>query len=250
MKTKLRLLALLGIVLLHTPAAWADDFYVIAEGRGVGTRITSVPYEIKNPGFYYLGGNLTYSGTGNAITVSADDVTLDLMGFSLTKSGLKGNTRGIYMSIRHNVEIRNGTVRGFDYGVCEASSSGTMHRAVNVRATGNNVGINFNGSNHLIKGCNASNNSVTGLELTSGLITDCVACNNADGILFQGPGNVLGNSAFNNSSCNFALGNGIATAIMVDRNSAFGLTINYLVLPGTSGVVGLDPGTKMNAGAP
>ena len=60
-----------------------------------------------------LAGNLTYSGSTNAITVSADDVTLDLMGFSLTNSGAKGSTYGINLSGRTNVEIRNGTVRGF-----------------------------------------------------------------------------------------------------------------------------------------
>ena len=169
MKRKYWLLLLVFAVLQNGSPVLADgDFYVIAGGSGVGTRITSVPYEIKNPGFYYLSGNLTYSGSTNAITVSADDVTLDLMGFSLTNSGAPGTTNGIHMSGRSNVEIRNGTVRGFYRGVCELGG-GNYHRAINVRATGNTKGIYWGGYHCLIKGCNASNNGGDGLFLNSGL---------------------------------------------------------------------------------
>jgi hypothetical protein len=245
MKNKLWLLAVVALVLLNTPAAWADgDFYVIVGGGGVGTKITSVPYEIKNPGFYYLGGNLTYSGTGDAITVNANDVTLDLMGFSLTNSGAKGDTRGIFMGGKSNVEIRNGTVRGFFNGVWN-SPIGNKSRALNIRAIDNGNGISIESSNCLVKGCNASNNSGSGIIVVSGLIADCVASNNFNGIVLEGPGSVLGNNAFNNSGLNFLLGNGVATAIMADRNSAFGLATNYHVPPGTTGVQ-----WGINAGSP
>jgi hypothetical protein len=244
MKSRSWRFAMIGIVLIFRgSAAWAD-FYVI--GSGVGTKITSVPYTISTPGFYYLGGNLTYSGSTNAITVSADNVTLDLMGFSLTNSGALGSTYGINLTGRTNVEIRNGTVSGFNWGVYDGLvSTNGKHRAINVRAYGNSVGITLAGINNLIKGCNASNNTNTGLMLGSGLITDCVASNNAFGINVSGPGNVLGNVVFNNSVRSFALGHGVATAIMVDRNSAYGCNPNYYVFPPTTGVE-----WGINAGAP
>lgn len=258
MKRKFWLMALLLAVLLSAGAAWADgDFYVIASGgAAVGTRISSLPYTISNPGFYYLSGNLTYNGSGNAITVSADNVTIDLMGFSLTNSGTSA-ANGIYMNGRTNVEIRNGTVSGFSVGtysvgILEEGSSGSNHRAVNVRATSNSYGIFLNGINHLIKSCDGSNNTATGLGSNSGTIADCMASNNAYGILLYGAGNILGNTTINNSVNNFYLGNGEATSIMVDRNSAYGLTPsnNYYIPSGTTGLVGLDTGTKTNAGAP
>jgi parallel beta-helix repeat protein len=240
---RLALWAVVLAVLLSGTAAWAD-FYVIAGGGAPGTRITSVPYTISTPGFYYLGSDLTYSGGGNAITVNADDVTLDLMGFSLTKDGPKGTTRGIYLNGRTNVEIRNGTIRGFYYGVFEQSNSGKQHRALDVRATATGIGIEFNGSDHLVKACNASNNSGSGIHLDSGVISDCVASNNSIGLRMQFSGNVQGNTAFNNSTYNFSFGTGVATAILVDRNSAFGLTTNYYVQPGTTGVQwGTNAGT-------
>jgi hypothetical protein len=223
------LLALVFSVMVTTGPVLADgEFYVIAGGGGVGTRITSVPYTISSPGFYYLSQNLTYNGAGNAIYISADDVTLDLMGFRLTNSGAQGSTCGIYyMSGRTNVEVRNGTVSGFSSGFLDNGVAANKHRVINVRVTNNTNGIWFYGNNHLIKNCSASNNTGTGLFINSGLITDSVASNNVIGISLSGPGSILGNTACNNTNLNFTLGSGIATSILVDRNSAFGLATNY-----------------------
>ena len=239
---RIGLLVVVLAVVLSGPAAWAD-FYVIGGGGGVGTRITSVPYTISTPGFYYLSGNLTYSGTGYAITVSVDDVTLDLMGFSLTNSGETGSTVGIYMNGRTNVEIRNGTVRGFKYGL--DCPYGHNLRAINVRAAGNGYGIYFEGDNHLIKSCNVIYNNTYGIFMRSGIITGCVSSNNGYGIRLLGPGSMLGNTAFNNASYNFMLGEIVSTAILVDRNSALGLNPNYWVTSAASeGVIwGTNAGT-------
>jgi len=78
---------------------------------GVGTQITAVPYTITAPGFYYLGGNLS-----GRIYVHSSNVTLDLMGFTISGSGV-GSGTGISISGTtsglENVEIRNGTIRNF-----------------------------------------------------------------------------------------------------------------------------------------
>jgi hypothetical protein len=46
-----------------------------------GTPISSLPYTINAPGSYYVTRNLS-AVSGNGITINADDVTLDLMGFT------------------------------------------------------------------------------------------------------------------------------------------------------------------------
>ena len=81
------------------------------------TPITYAPYSIIEEGVYCFTGNLSVSiTTGNAITIEADNVVIDLNGWSL--DGLiprKG--AGIYAYQRKNITIRNGTIRGFYRGV-------------------------------------------------------------------------------------------------------------------------------------
>jgi hypothetical protein len=147
MKTKISVLVLAGALLFGFQAALAQELYVVVAG-GVGKKITSLPYTISEPGFYYVTKNLTLA-SGHGITVNADDVTIDLMGFSLT-----GNSSyiGIKMSQRKNVAIRNGTLRGWYYGIYE-SNYGTSHQVSNVRIEENTYGVKLTGGNHLVQGC-------------------------------------------------------------------------------------------------
>ena len=256
MKSKLLLLVLVGAVLLSAAPVLSDsDFYVVAVGGGVGTKITSLPYTIIDPGFYYLGSNLTCaSGTG--ITVNSDNVTIDLMGFTMTRNGPPGPSAGVYLKQRTNVEIRNGTITGFYMGV-QADANPLIpsgnHRISNIRALNDAyAGIQLFGDNHVVRGCVCSNNVTYGINLmASGIITGCVAKGNNTGIQLQGAGSVIGNFAINNNPYNFFLGNfDTKTEIMVDRNSASGLTTNYFIPNGSTGIVGLSSGTTTNAGAP
>jgi hypothetical protein len=170
MKRKLLMVAVLGLVLSSPISVPADDgFYVIPTRATPGTCITSLPYTISAPGYYYLTRNLTSIG-GNGITVNADHVTLDLMGFVLGGPPA-GFTDGINITT-NNVEVRNGTVRGWFHGVY---SSGSGSRAIGVRAVENTSGIIL-GSDALIKGCTASPGISTqgqGLIVTSGTISGC-----------------------------------------------------------------------------
>jgi hypothetical protein len=229
------LLTLVAVVLLSGSAAWAEDnFYVIGGGGGaVGTKITSLPYPITTPGFYYLGGNLSLSGTGNAITVYVDNVTINLMGCSLTFTGAGSEGSGIAIMGHKNVEIRNGTISGFSVGIYEVGIAGANHRVSNIRAdyntTGEAVGIQLFGKNHLVRGCTASNNGNNGIVVDSGTITGCVACNNAkNGIFLRGSGSLLDNIATNTSSTG-TIGFAIASVanIVMDGNSAAGNGTNY-----------------------
>ncbi len=173
MKSKTWPAIVLGLVLLSAAAALADgDIYV---GGPWGTRINSLPYEIKTPGSFYLGGDLSYAGASHAITISSNHVTLDLMGFSLKYTG-SSSPYGISMNGRANVEIRNGTITGFFVGIIE-SGSGLAHRIINVRAVGNGEGIALSGTGHLVKGCTAIvPGNLTSIYLDQGgIVTGCTA---------------------------------------------------------------------------
>jgi parallel beta-helix repeat protein len=145
------------------------------------TTITSLPYEITTRGYYTINTNLTSSEDG--IIVKANNVTIDLKGYTIEGSGT-GSYRGIYMNGRNNVEIRDGTIRNFGLdGINEESSSGHSHRVINVRVIANGgSGIYLWGSNHLIEGCTASYNSV------------------GDGIHSGHRGTISGNATYNNGN--------------------------------------------------
>ena len=75
---------------------------------------SDLPLTITESGSYYLVEDANCLST--AITVEADNVTIDLMGYSLIGHG---TGFGIYLNARINVEIRNGTVRDFGSdGIC------------------------------------------------------------------------------------------------------------------------------------
>src|SRR6202030_3369869 len=87
------------------------------------TQISSLPYKITAQGCYYLTANLTASGSTSGITISANNVTLDLNGFALVGGG-SGNVTGINVpAAQQNILIRNGTVRGWTNGGINASNA-------------------------------------------------------------------------------------------------------------------------------
>jgi len=205
-KRLLWLLALLGALLLSAAQLPADDgFYVIAGRPAVGTRITSLPYEIKTSGYYYLAGNLSYAGVNDAITVSVDNVTLDLMGFALIGPGSSNAGSGVLIKT-NNVEVRNGTITGFFTGVYGQNGSyldAIGNRVIGVRGHGNLNGILLGGYNHLIKGCSVSpgtlvsQNSSYGLFLTVGTISGCTASGFNTSAIEIGYGTVSDNVVLN-----------------------------------------------------
>ena len=79
-----------------------------AGGKPVGTEITSLPTTISSSGFYYITKNLPCVAGSHGITITADDVTLDLMGFNMIGPGGPPDIfAGIYMNGQSNVTIRN-----------------------------------------------------------------------------------------------------------------------------------------------
>jgi parallel beta-helix repeat protein len=265
MKRMLGISALVGTILLSGTAAWAQgDFYVVAGGGLVGTKISSLPYTISTSGFYFLGKDLT--ATGNGITVNADNVTLDLMGFSLTGPGkASGSNLDIDINDHNNVEIRNGTVQNFGSHGLVSNTNRQQHRAINLRVANNGgTGINFYLCHScLIKNCTVTENGNYGIwggyeNLIEG---NTVYLNGGVGIATDWGGLVTGNNSSKNVShgihtsvgsrimgntCYDNEGSGInvSNSCMVQSNSAISNTGSGIVL-GFSGVV-LDNNASYN----
>jgi hypothetical protein len=70
------------------------------------------PYTISSPGSYYLTGNISVT-TGHGIVISADNVTLDLGGFTiLSAPGNAGNNAIDVSGGRRHLTIKNGSIAG------------------------------------------------------------------------------------------------------------------------------------------
>jgi hypothetical protein len=224
---RLVLLALVGVTLLSVTPVLADDgFYVIAGGGGVGTKITSLPYTINAPGFYYLGGNLNAT-SGSGILINSEDVTLDLMGFHI--HGTAGN-KGIYSSFVHgNIEIRNGSLSAWEYAIDLPTGTETIGiRVINVRVFGcNSGGIHVGGASadSLVKGCTVSNVPVLGsfgIQIAKGAIIGNTVTNCSTGISL-GSGSVIGNTILTNADqIGMSISGAVSDFILVDQNTVNG----------------------------
>lgn len=90
------------------------------------TVIDTVPYVISSAGVYCLKSKLVSAmGTGSAITINTNNVTLDMNGYRLggRQAGDTSTAKGIYALNRKNIHIRNGTIRGFFLPISLTDSS-------------------------------------------------------------------------------------------------------------------------------
>lgn len=136
-------------------AAWMAGIHSAQAQIG----ITKLPYTIKKAGRYSLSAPLTYSGTGRAISIEADDVSLDLRGRALTGSAavsLANESIGIHANGRKNISIRNGIVRNFARGILLDGSNATGgHLIENVEIRNSSfIALTVKGAGSVIRGNN------------------------------------------------------------------------------------------------
>jgi parallel beta-helix repeat protein len=188
---------------------------------------SDLPLTITEPNSYYLAEDVSFTDDANhAITIECNDVTIDLMGFSLTGPD-SGTKSGIYMDGRTNVEVRNGTVRDFGYGIHETSFPGKQHRLINVRAMSNQTyGIRLYGCSHLVKDCTAAWNAHYGIYVYYGsTVTGSIAYDNGlVGICAYDGSTLLANTAYDNSSYGISASSGCTvTGNTAHQNNGYGI---------------------------
>ena len=112
----------------------------VADAGEKRTPISSLPVSISTSGSYYLTKNLSPDGSGNGISITCPNVTLDLNGFTL--DGLGSAQPGITLSATQNTTVRNGTITGWTGGIVSAAGSGHILEKLNVRFNAG-IGISF-----------------------------------------------------------------------------------------------------------
>lgn len=145
------------------------------------TPISTAPFTINAPGSYYLTQNISVT-TGNAITVNASNVTIDLNGYTISSTQNPAATAAaIYINNTcSNIAITNGHVNsgvgysgggysgtGFGYGIQAGGVSN------NVRVRGVNVfgvkvdGISIGFTNTIVEECTVTTAGAYGIYADS-----------------------------------------------------------------------------------
>lgn len=205
---------------LNQVNAKADTINARSEKR---IPISSLPFTIGQPGSYYLTGSLEFSAaSADAIIIAVSNVTLDLMGFTLSStSAVTGS------AIRTNggvngIEIRNGVIAGNT----TVTISGTAPTETwTVAAAGFNTGINAANTTHShisnlrISGCRQN-----GMAIGTGAVVDHVTAtqNGLSGIVAIS-GRVANSTSFSNRGHGIQSGSGAVMNCVVSANAGDGI---------------------------
>ena len=194
------------------------------------TPISSLPYSITQPGSYYVTGNLTGLDGKDGITVTANDVTIDLSGFALT--GSAGAQTGIHIAGGPSgVAVVNGTLRGwpasginaFDNLAVRKSATGCRFAQLHLVSNGT-MGIN-SGYSAMLRDCVADGNNGTGFQVGQGSTVDnCAATKQNNGAGFvtyvadQLSSSIYAPVVFRGCSSNSNVGNGFFVGFCILEN--------------------------------
>lgn len=159
------------------------------------------PYVITNAGSYVLTGNILVTNDSvHGIEIKADDVSIDLNGFTLQgpSSGSRDGISTLFIR-RSNLTIRNGTIRdwgddGVDLDYSDLSRFSALHLFDN-----GGTGLQ-GGEGALVRNCTAMGNGSRGLAVgkSGSVIDSCAYSNLVYGIMTSYNGLVLGCNASQN----------------------------------------------------
>ncbi len=117
-------------------------------GLSVAGVIGSLPYTITTSGNYELESNLTYAGQTNAIEVKADNVVINLNGFSISTNGMAAF--GVYLAQHTNLTVLNGSILGFQAAIV---LNGSQSRALNLQLANNVFGVQVFAKDCTVQDC-------------------------------------------------------------------------------------------------
>jgi hypothetical protein len=186
------------------------------------TPISSLPFTISSSGSYYLTANLNVT-SGNAITVNASNVTLDLNGFAISSTAPSANGTAIMINDNlRNIAIGNGLIQ-----------SGVTVSGGVFSGSGFASGINYNSTAPV--NARVTNISVVGV-LSSGIY------------LVSAPGSVIESCSVNIAG-NFGVG-AVSVRDSIGLNcggyGVGGTIVDHCYGTGTGGGVGLSANVATN----
>jgi hypothetical protein len=244
--------------------------------------IDALPFVIAEAGSYYLVSNLT--STGHGITISNHNVTVDLMGYTISgdngSSDYGVNIVGSDPAGPRGITVRNGHITGFGDGVNSSNLRGSLleHLQVNTNS-GDGIALHGSSSGNRIVSCDATANGYAGISIHAGdgtfcygnMVIDCCASQNGlQGIvvgtvnagaaairverclaLQNGSEGILISSMYNLEGCivvgSSAVRNGYS-GIRIGASSGLGNEVSHCIAFNNTqnGIVCSSPGTRID----
>ncbi|MEM3458409.1 MAG: NosD domain-containing protein [Candidatus Bathyarchaeia archaeon] len=138
---------------------WTGTVYVRADGR---IDPADAPMSTVDNETYTLKDDII--GNANGIVIERNNIVVDGAGYALEGTGAS-DSRGVDLTGRNNVTLKNLTIKQFSYGINLENSSNNTISGNNI--TNNNVGVRlcYSSNYNLIFGNNITNNSDVGLLL-------------------------------------------------------------------------------------
>jgi hypothetical protein len=211
------------------PAAAVDGEILIDQAAVNAGGITpddtaGFPATLSKAGRYKLTGNLTVPEGKNGIEATAQDVTVDLNGYTIRSAVPLEALSGVVAQSVGGLRVMNGTITGFkNWGVYVSLRRGAVED-MRILSGGDGVYLPAEG---VVRSSTIANNSLTGVKcLATCFVEESVLTGNGSGIeVHNGAGLVLGNVIAGNGVQGIgALGpsTGYGGNILVGNNGGFG----------------------------
>jgi hypothetical protein len=207
------------------------------------TPISSVPFSISQPGSYYLTTNLNVT-TGDAITISANDVTFNLNGFTISSTRpsasfdagivigggfsdvtiLNGHIKG---GVTNNAGVYGGS--GFGYGINDGGAQNFNIHVTGVSVSGCLYSGIFLGNNNstIVESCTVRNVGQYGIYAQS---------------IFRSAAYQCGDTAIQAGTATDCYGQSVGTGFSAGVN---GVTANECYGYNTTNGIGIKAGTAI-----
>ncbi|HKD55282.1 MAG TPA: hypothetical protein VKB72_13785 [Steroidobacteraceae bacterium] len=180
---------------------------------------------IDQPGSYIVVTNL--KATGDCLVITADNVTVDLNGFTLTGNGSGTGIKGPPQPLQGGVAafsttVRNGQITHFARATDLTGTLGATVEGVHAVSNGDGIVLAVG----TVKGCFALFNTGKGISLFDGLVSGNIVVGNGTGVTVTEAAVVTGNEVSGNTTGIDAIGLGSGLSHnVVDGNKEVGLQV-------------------------
>jgi hypothetical protein len=224
-------------------SAFAVDGVVLINQNSVTTGLggcdaPGFPLTLCHAGSYRLSGNLSVGSVNTtAIQITANNITLDLNGFTISGPVVctpgsypvpcTGHWNGVGInSAKNNITVRNGTVRGMGLAGINFTGLGALVEDVHAES---NAGVNsaaISVLDGIVTHCTVGTNAGTGIS--AGAFDSTVSFNN---VIFNGGFGILGGAMVSNNNASLNGSDGINNAANIlyntlHRNGGFAISLS------------------------